>query len=115
MTRKDRAHEWFCVLHRSLLRKFLAVSTVHIDITGNRWMRTEFTSKELTMRLDLEYYMLLDLRCLAPKVLTVTCMKTHNLANEWMTHQECVRMAEDVHSRIYDRRLEMNDRLIFFP
>lgn len=59
------------------------------------------------MTTDLEYNMLLDLRCLALKILTVACMETHKLDGEPMDHQECVRMAKDIHSRISDQPMQV--------
>lgn len=101
--RDNWAHWWFCVLNRSLLKKFSAVSTIHIDITGNRWFRiSDWFGGARILRPDLEFNMLLDLRCLAPSVLTVTCMETHNLKNQLMNHAECVEMAEDIHSKLFE-------------
>ena len=59
------------------------------------------------MRPDLEFDMLLDLRCLAPKVLTVACMETYKLDDKPMDHKECVRMAKFIHSKIYDQPIQV--------
>jgi hypothetical protein len=102
------AHWWFCVLNRSLLKKFPAVHTIHIDITDNRWVRHSIYGWVRPLLWpDLEFNMLLDLRCLAPKVLTVACMETYKMDNMPMDHNECVRLAKDIHSKIFNQPMQV--------
>jgi hypothetical protein len=47
---------------------------------------------------DLEFNVLLEIRCLALKALTVICMESHNLKNMPMDRTECVKMARKIHA-----------------
>ena len=96
------AYFWFSVLNRSLLKKFPAVHTVHIDITGNRSVRnSDWVGGVRRMRADTEFNMLLDLWILAPEVLTVTCMDTYNVKDDTlMDHSQRVRMAEGIRAKL---------------
>jgi hypothetical protein len=49
---------------------------------------------------------LLELRCLAPKVLTVICMEIHNLKITPMDRTECAKTARKIHAKLFDKPME---------
>lgn len=95
------AYWWYASLHKSVLSKFSALDVVHLDITGNKWIRnSNIIGNPAMFRADLEFNMLSDLWHVAPKTLTVTCMETFNTDGSKMTVPERQKMANDIRIKL---------------
>lgn len=97
------AYGWYSVLKKSVLVKFSALKVVHLDITGNQWVRdSDFIGGPRMLRSDLEFNMLADLWHLTPKTLTVTCMETANMNGSKMTLAKRQQMANNIRKKLVD-------------
>lgn len=91
------------MLKKSVLVKFSALKVVHLDITGNQWVRdSAFIGGPRMLRSDLEFNMLADLWHLTPKTLTVTCMETANMNGSKMTQAQRQQMANNIRKKLVD-------------